>query len=54
MDKAYRDKHQDKINEYKRIRIICECGCEVLKIDRARHCRSKKHLELLENNKYEE
>jgi hypothetical protein len=39
------DKHKDKYNE----KIVCECGCEIVKRTLNRHLNSKKHRTQLEN-----
>ena len=44
--KQYREENKDKIKERKKIRITCECGCDVCKNDLGRHLRTKKHQQL--------
>lgn len=41
----YRLNNQDKIKERKSIRIMCECGEEINKDDKARHFKSKTHID---------
>ena len=41
--KEYYEKNKEKINE----KVICECGCVVLKKGLERHKKSNKHIELL-------
>ena len=40
INKQYREQNKDKINE----KIICECGCEIIKRNLQKHKKSKKHL----------
>lgn len=40
-------KNKDKINEYKKNKITCECGCEIRIHELNRHRKSKKHIESL-------
>jgi len=49
-NKQYREQNKDKIIERKKIKITCECGSEIRKSDFQKHCRSKKHLQYIENN----
>ena len=47
-DKEYREKNKEKIQERKKtVKIICECGCEILKDGQAKHLRTEKHQMLL-------
>ena len=39
----YRKKNQEKIAAWKKLKVQCECGTEVLKANFARHKKSKKH-----------
>ncbi len=49
--KEYRNKNKEKINEKKRNnKIVCVCGSEVIKDNLARHKRSVKHQNFLNNN----
>ncbi len=45
-------KHRERYEENKekiRVRIICECGAEICKRDKAKHERTKKHIALVNN-----
>lgn len=39
--------NRDKILQKHKLKIICECGCEITKEHLARHQKTKKHLELI-------
>ena len=43
--KEYRTNNKDKIKE----KISCECGCDIRRSDLARHKKTKKHLDLVQN-----
>ncbi len=46
------EKRREKYEENKekiRVRIICECGAEICKRDKAKHERTKKHIALINN-----
>jgi hypothetical protein len=44
-NKAYKKANKDKIAEYNKEKIICpHCNCEFSRINKARHERTKKHL----------
>jgi len=43
--KQYREKNKDKISKKKKIKITCECGSIIIKHHKARHEKSKKHLD---------
>tara|TARA_R110000782_G_scaffold540_1_gene1806 strand:+ start:95 stop:682 length:588 start_codon:yes stop_codon:yes gene_type:complete len=43
----YRLNNQDKIKERKSIKIMCDCGEEINKDDKARHYKTKKHIDKL-------
>ena len=47
-DKQYRQTNRDKIVEYRREPIVCECGATVSRNSLARHRRTKKHQQWLE------
>lgn len=47
--KQYYDKNKEKILESQRIPFVCECGCSIQKAEKARHQRSKKHIELMDS-----
>ena len=50
-NKEYREKFKDKIKETSKEKnkekIICECGCEVTKINLKRHKKTPKHINLM-------
>lgn len=46
--KAYQEANKDKINEKYREKIICECGIQYSYGDKARHFKSKRHIDYLE------
>jgi hypothetical protein len=46
-DYEYRSTNKDKIKTRRTLRIMCSCGCEIIKDSQARHLRSAKHQELL-------
>jgi len=48
--KEYYETHKEKINENKKETITCECGSVVRKADKARHEKSKKHLDFINKN----
>jgi esterase/lipase superfamily enzyme len=45
----YRKNNQARIKKYKKIKIMCTCGIEISKINKARHCKTKKHLSKIVN-----
>tara|TARA_R110002050_G_scaffold144454_2_gene270027 strand:- start:7 stop:378 length:372 start_codon:yes stop_codon:yes gene_type:complete len=45
--KQYREQHKDIINEKKRQKITCECGCDVNKYYLSTHRKSTKHINLM-------
>jgi len=47
--KKHYEKNKDKILEKKKIKINCECGCQINKCDISRHKKTKKHIKLMEN-----
>jgi hypothetical protein len=46
--KDYKDKNKEKISEWSSQKITCECGCKISNNHSARHKKSKKHIELME------
>jgi hypothetical protein len=42
-EKEYREQNK----EYRKQKVLCECGCEVSKINLSKHQKSKKHQKLL-------
>ena len=47
--KQYYLVHKDKILEHRKQKVACECGSILRKGDLARHKRSKKHQDFLNN-----
>ena len=47
--KVYRQNNKDKIKARKSEKITCVCGCVICHGDKARHCKSKKHIDLMNN-----
>lgn len=50
-NKEYRQKNRDIINDKKKQENICECGSSYTISHKARHLKSKRHLNFLANNK---
>ena len=50
----YNNKNADKIKKRKTERVICSCGCEIVKIGLTRHKRTPKHLKLVEQKRLAE
>jgi len=48
--KKYREANKDKIKAKASELIVCECGCELRRDDIAKHKKTKKHLDLVQNN----
>ena len=52
-NKQYRREHKDKIAEQKsernKIKMTCDCGCVITKINLTRHKRSKNHQDLMKS-----
>jgi len=46
--KEYREQNKDKINERKKELIRCDCGMTYSMSHKTRHCKSNKHIKLLE------
>ena len=46
-ERLRRENNKEKIKQQKKVKIICECGCLVIKDSIARHKRTKKHLKLM-------
>ena len=49
--KKWREDNKDKIKEYKSEVIKCECGTNIMKVEKARHKRSAKHKYYLKHGK---
>jgi hypothetical protein len=45
--KEYYEKNKIKINEKAKVKIQCECGCEICIYNLSRHKQSKKHIDLM-------
>ena len=45
----YRKENKEKIIEYRKQRVVCECGCELLRGSLCNHRKSKFHQELMES-----
>ena len=43
--KEYREQNKEKIQQQKKIKIICDCGSQINTSEKARHKRTKKHIE---------
>ena len=48
-DKEYYNKNKEIINEKRKEKIICKCGCEISKRNLSKHFKSKLHQEYLLN-----
>ena len=46
--RLYRTENRDKMNEKKREKITCECGCVCNRSNKSEHLKSKKHLDNIE------
>jgi len=46
-NQKYREKNKEEINEKKKKKKMCECGYIFTKTHYARHCKSQKHIDLL-------
>jgi len=47
--KSYYEKKQQLILDRMKVKVLCECGCEVSKCHLKRHQTSKKHIDLIKN-----
>jgi hypothetical protein len=45
--KEYYENNKDKIKEYRKIKITCECGCIILKMNIKKHIKTQTHLDLI-------
>lgn len=41
--KKYGDENREELNEKQKIKLMCECGCEIVKRQMSRHKETKKH-----------
>jgi len=48
--KEFYETNKEEISEKAKVKVMCECGCEVRRWDIARHRKSKKHLDLMKIN----
>ena len=46
--KAYREKHKEKYKQFRNTKIKCKCGVMTTKGNKARHEKSKRHLQTIE------
>jgi predicted GIY-YIG superfamily endonuclease len=49
--KKYHETHKEKRNHQKKQKTTCECGVIYTKTNKARHERSKKHIQFMKTNK---
>ncbi len=49
-DIMYRATNMAKIADYKKLKVQCECGIEVIKANYSRHCKTIKHTLHTQNN----
>ena len=47
--KQYRERNKEKISERKKIKVHCECGCNITKHHLKRHLNSKKHQDYIKS-----
>jgi len=50
MDKKNYEKNKEQISEKGKLRVTCECGKELTKVNLTRHKKSKKHLDFINKN----
>ena len=48
-NKAHFQEYQEAYRENNKVKVLCECGCEVSKCHLKRHQSSKKHIDLIKN-----
>jgi hypothetical protein len=48
-EKEYRLSNREKIKEHNSEKIVCECGCEIRRDSLAKHKRTHKHKQIMEN-----
>ena len=46
-DKKFRENNRDKLNEKRKFKVICECGCEISNRNIATHKKTTKHIDLM-------
>ena len=49
-ENEYYKNNEEAIKAYKSEKIVCDCGCDIRRDYLARHKKSKKHLDLVQNN----
>lgn len=47
--KQYYNDNRDELKEYKKLVFTCDCGLDYTLVNKARHCKSQRHLELVNN-----
>ncbi len=47
--KEYREKNKDKLKEKASEKVKCECGCMIRRSDIAKHRKTKKHINIINN-----
>lgn len=47
--KLYYENNKENINENAKQKITCECGSCIRKSDKAKHCKSQKHIDYIQN-----
>lgn len=48
--REYREKNKEQLLAKSKIKITCECGCEIQKCNISKHLKTEKHLDLMKNN----
>ena len=48
--KAYHEANKERISEQRKVKIVCECGLTYTHCNKARHIKSQKHINFLNNN----
>ena len=46
--KVYYEENKNKISEQNKVKVMCECGCEIRKENLCKHKKTKKHIKLME------
>ena len=46
--KVYREKFKDELSEKGKVKVICQCGCEISKRNISIHKKTTKHIKLME------
>ena len=54
INKKYYEENKNKISEKDKIKVLCECGCEIRKRSISRHKQSRKHIKLMKSNTIKE